>query len=85
MSELNKEYPTALCKYCNKTKVKIFKTYHKATANGDSTKRRRKFEDESKQLWHGERCPDCATEYRRELTHKKQDKIKADLKKKLEE
>jgi hypothetical protein len=85
MSELNKQYPTEVCKYCNKERAKIFKTYHKASANGDSVKRRKKYEDESGHLWHGERCPECATDYRRELAQKKVQNIKDELKKKLEE
>ncbi len=77
--------PTDKCSACEKDIVKVFTKMHKASAAGDTSKRRRKFMDETGRLWHGTRCPDCAAKWRKDRAAAMADELKAALKAKLDE
>ncbi len=76
---------TDKCSTCEKQVVKTFYKFHKSAANGDTTKRRRKYTDETGRLWHGTKCPDCAAQWRKDRAQSAADEIKNQLKAKLEE
>ena len=77
--------PTKECSDCKLHVVREFAKYHVAFANPGSSKKRRKFADETGRLWHGTRCPACATKWRKDLADKAAAETKAELLKKLEE
>lgn len=82
---LNIDNPTCECSSCKQQVVKQFKLFHKSTANGDTTKKRRKYTDETGRLWHGTRCPTCAAKWRKERLTNMESAKQAELKKQLEE
>lgn len=77
--------PKEKCLSCDKEVVKLFSKFHKSPLNGDTTKKRRKFTDETGRLWHGTKCPDCATKWRKERSELHISALNAELKLKLEE
>lgn len=81
---INLENPTDECTVCKKQVVKRFAKIHKATSNGDTSKRRRKFADETGRLWHGTKCPTCAANWRKDRAQKVSEEKQAELKKQLE-
>lgn len=84
MSDLNNTLPTVICKNCGEAKVKTFdNVYHRSPTKGDSTKRRRKYKDEKGQLWHGTKCPQCASTWRNSKYSKVALSLKAELLEKL--
>lgn len=84
MSDSNNTLPTVICKNCGEPKVRVFDNiYHKSPTKGDSTKRRRKYKDEKGQLWHGTKCPKCASEWRSSRYGKAAQALKLELENKL--
>lgn len=81
----NLQHPNGICSKCEKAIAKIFKLFHKAPAGGDTTKKRRKYTDETGRLWHGTLCPDCAAEWRKDLSKKHAESKKLELKKQIGE
>ncbi len=79
------QHPIDKCSSCQKDIVKIFKLFHKATCNGDTTKKRRKYVDETGRLWHGTRCPDCTAQWRKDRIQKARDEVDNKLKQELGE
>lgn len=64
---------TEECSVCKLLVTRIFKLFHKSAANGDTTKKRRKYTDETGRLWHGTKCPSCAAKWRKDrATHNAQ-------------
>lgn len=80
----NIDNPTDKCSACEKQVVKKFLKFHRATANGDTTKKRRKYTDETGRLWHGTKCPDCAAKWRKDRASQVESQKQADLKKQIE-
>ncbi len=76
--------PLRVCSVCQKAVISCFKLFHKATANGDTTKKRRKYTDETGRLWHGTKCPDCAAKWRKDRAALSEAAKQADLKKQIE-
>lgn len=81
----NLDNPTDKCSSCEQQIVKKFKLFHKATSNGDTTKKRRKYTDETGRLWHGTKCPSCAANWRKERAQKEIELTQQALKLQLEE
>lgn len=82
---LNLDNPKDICGTCQKSVPKIFIKFHRATSNGDTTKKRRKYTDETGRLWHGTRCPDCSANWRKDRATQAESKKQEVLKKQLEE
>ena len=80
---INLQYPTDECTACKQQIVKVFSKIHKATSNGDTSKRRRKFADETGRLWHGTKCPTCAANWRRDRALKSIEETQTKLKQEL--
>lgn len=59
-----------ICKYCTFNKERIFKKYHRSPSTNNITKTRKKYHDNSGRLWHGAKCPDCASDVRNRLHNK---------------
>ena len=79
------ENPLRKCLTCLVDKVCLFSKMHKSPSKGDTTKKRRKYTDETGRLWHGTRCPDCAAEWRKDRANALESKKQETLKKLLEE
>lgn len=77
--------PEKVCKTCGLSKVREFLKYHASPQKGDSTKRRRKFVDETGNQWHGSKCPQCASSTRKTKYISESEKAKTELLKKLGE
>lgn len=75
----NENEAKVTCKSCNQDRVKKFLKYHKAPTADNSTKRRKKFVDESGRMWHGTKCPECASQWRINKHTKKEMGLKTEL------
>lgn len=62
--------PKQICRHCGVERVKKFLKYHKSPTKSDSTKRRKKFVDESGRQHHGTKCPECASKNRKDKSVK---------------
>lgn len=85
MDSSNLSNPSEKCTACQKQVAKIFQKFHKSTSSGDTTKKRRKFSDETGRLWHGTKCPDCAAAWRRDRVNKAESEKQEALKKQLQD
>lgn len=81
----NLDNPTEKCGTCEKLTVKRFHKFHQSPSKGDTTKKRRKYTDETGRLWHGTKCPDCAANWRKDKTSKAETAKQQALKLLLEE
>ncbi len=80
----NNLHPTEECSDCKVHVCRVFKLFHKSPAKGDTTKRRRKYTDETGRLWHGTKCPDCAAKWRKDKAESQAAKKQEELKKLIE-
>lgn len=80
----NIDNPLEKCSACQLDKVRRFQKFHKSAANGDTTKKRRKYADETGRLWHGTKCPDCAAKWRKDRAAQTETEKQEALKKALE-
>jgi hypothetical protein len=81
----NLDNPLKKCSACNSDKVCKFAKFHSSPSKGDTTKKRRKYTDETGRLWHGTRCPDCAADWRKDRAGQAESKKQEALKKLLAE
>lgn len=81
----NLDNPTEKCQSCDRLTIKRFHKFHSSPAKGDTTKKRRKYTDETGRLWHGTRCPDCAAEWRKGRINAAETAKQQELKRQLEE
>ena len=81
----NLDNPVETCQSCNRVVIKRFSKFHSSPSKGDTTKKRRKYTDETGRLWHGTRCPDCAASWRKDRAGQAESKKQEALKKLLAE
>ncbi len=81
----NIDNPSKQCSACSKQVVHKFHRFHKSAANGDTTKKRRKYMDETGRLWHGTKCPECAAKWRKDRAAQTEADKQEALKKELEQ
>ena len=79
------ENPLRKCLTCLVNKICQFSKFHSSPAKGDTTKKRRKYTDETGRLWHGTKCPDCAAEWRKGRINAVESAKQQELKRLLEE
>lgn len=82
---VNTPLPKSTCGDCKQEVVKQFTKFHQSPDGHDTTKKRRKFSDDTGRLWHGTRCPDCAAKWRKDRATRCAEELNAALKAELGE